>query len=209
MYLTNVAVVSANPTLLRFFELECQLWGCSVRTFSRMPSNTEPYSHIFVDIDTVRHHSSERAHLITVSARNISVAAARHLMWPVTVNELRRLLCDSEGRAQGGSSEHAGQEEPILWLQSRERREIRYDSQTAVLSVKELLLLDALSNAEKKPVRRETLMRLFGAEAGNIADVYVCHLRKKLEQLCERRAIETVRGVGYRLLLSVREAETE
>ena len=33
----------------------------------------------------------------------------------------------------------------------------------------------------------------------NIVDVYVSHLRRKLDPLFEHRSIETVRGEGYRL----------
>lgn len=35
---------------------------------------------------------------------------------------------------------------------------------------------------------------------GNSVDVYICHLRRKLEKPLSRRLIESVRGQGYRLL---------
>ena len=66
-----------------------------------------------------------------------------------------------------------------------------------------------LANAEKNPVRRETLMEILGAEKGNISDVYVCLLRKKLEQLCECHVILTVRGVGYSMALTVKDVASK
>ena len=54
------------------------------------------------------------------------------------------------------------------------------------------------------PVRRDELMRLFGAEKGNIADVYISRLRKKLEDPHGPRIIETVRGEGYRLKVKIK-----
>jgi DNA-binding response OmpR family regulator len=43
----------------------------------------------------------------------------------------------------------------------------------------------------------------FGGDP-NIVEVYVRHLRKKLDEPFERRSIETVRGAGYRLVADVR-----
>ena len=38
------------------------------------------------------------------------------------------------------------------------------------------------------------------ASDSNVVDVYVGYLRKKIDQPFGRRALETVRGAGYRLL---------
>lgn len=205
MHISCVAVVSANPTFLRFFSLECQLFGCEVYNFSKMPSRIDTYDRVFVDSDTVKHYGTNHERIIVVSSQN-ACADAHRLPWPTATAELADLLC---GRLESEPSLPEAPAEPILWIQSRESRELRYEWKTVELSQSEMLLLKTLAREEKKTVSRATLMRLFGAETGNIADVYVCHLRKKLEQLCDRRVIVTVRGVGYRLELSVREAEEE
>ena len=46
-------------------------------------------------------------------------------------------------------------------------------------------------------VRSEELSE--SSESSNRLEVYICYLRKKLEQLTGIRLIRTVRGIGYRL----------
>ena len=47
-------------------------------------------------------------------------------------------------------------------------------------------------------ISRERIMGLLGADDGNISDVYICHLRKKLDEKLGRKLIITERGKGYR-----------
>lgn len=73
------------------------------------------------------------------------------------------------------------------------------------LSSNEWAILAALCKAREvgKCVSREELGRVIGhgeGEGGNIVDVYVCHLRKKIEFPIGRRLIFTHRGEGYSLL---------
>ena len=67
------------------------------------------------------------------------------------------------------------------------------------LSPDEATVLKALSKAEGY-VSRDDLNRLLGHEekCGNLVDVYICRLRKKLEKALGYRVISTVRGVGYK-----------
>ena len=67
------------------------------------------------------------------------------------------------------------------------------------LSPDEATVLKALSKAEGY-VSRDDLNRLLGHEdkCGNLVDVYICRLRKKLEKVLGYRVISTVRGVGYK-----------
>ena len=44
-------------------------------------------------------------------------------------------------------------------------------------------------------------MELLEASDGNISDVYICRLRKKLEGNTKQRLIFTDRGEGYRTVL--------
>lgn len=201
MYVKSVAIVSGNSTLLRFFSLECQLRDCAVHTFSRMPSRIDEYDRIFLDTDTVRYHGGDHERVVIVSETYAS-AEKTHLPWPVATEELAEALLVS---VSGGESNVVQAEEPILWLQNRERRELRFGPRVIELSEREWMLLQALAEKEKAPVARESLMRMFDAEGGNIVDVYICHLRKKLDRLCDRRVITTARGVGYCLEISVRE----
>jgi len=201
----HIAVVSTNPTFVRFFELECRLLGGTVQHFSKMPSALEKYTYIFVDIDTVRHYPLDRESVITVSKAVPSKGPSRHLLWPIALEEIREIF-EQSPLSPSNESIHT-EEDTAVWIQSRDRRELRCGTRHVMLSQSEFMLFETLVSAQKKPVSREVLMGLFATEGGNIVDVYVCLLRKKLEQLCDRRTILTVRGVGYRLLLDVKETE--
>lgn len=66
------------------------------------------------------------------------------------------------------------------------------------LSLQEWRILCCLYQHKGAIVPRETLLDLMGS-SGNSVEVYICHLRKKLETPSGSRLILTVRGKGYRL----------
>ncbi len=63
----------------------------------------------------------------------------------------------------------------------------------------ELKVLSALDKKRGSIVGREELSKLFGADQGNICDVYICMLRRKLDNRIGIKFIYTVRGKGYML----------
>lgn len=66
------------------------------------------------------------------------------------------------------------------------------------LTPAEQAILECLLARRGDTVSRAELSALLGG-GGNSVDVYVCHLRSKLEKPLGRRMIWTVRGVGYRM----------
>jgi two-component system OmpR family response regulator len=78
-------------------------------------------------------------------------------------------------------------------------RRVEVDGATVDLSRREFLVLEHLMRAHPAVVTRESLLDEVwgssGSNRGNVAEVYVGYLRRKLG----RDRIETVRGVGYRL----------
>ncbi len=68
------------------------------------------------------------------------------------------------------------------------------------LSQKEFDLLSLLVQKGNEGVSKEELDECVGAEGTNEGQVYICHLRKKLEKEPGVRRIQTVRGWGYRLI---------
>ncbi len=71
------------------------------------------------------------------------------------------------------------------------------------LSAREVEVLACLMTNSGRPMSKsELLTRVWGPDFQgdpNIVEVYVGHLRKKLEPPFERRVIDTVRGYGYQL----------
>lgn len=71
------------------------------------------------------------------------------------------------------------------------------------LTVKEYALLDYLMRNPRRPLSRTQIREsIWGYNyygASNVVDVYVRHLRQKLEANGEPPLIQTVRGVGYKI----------
>ncbi|MBZ0297109.1 MAG: response regulator transcription factor [Anaerolineae bacterium] len=80
-------------------------------------------------------------------------------------------------------------------------RDVRRDERLITLSPKEFDLLSYFMRHPRRVLTRERLLEEvwgydFGGDA-NVLEVYVGHLRTKLEANDEPRLIQTVRGVGY------------
>lgn len=67
------------------------------------------------------------------------------------------------------------------------------------LSDNEFKVLEALVDKRGEAVTRETIDSLLGVTDGNMGDVYICHLRRKIDNKLGLKLIYTVRGKGYML----------
>lgn len=67
------------------------------------------------------------------------------------------------------------------------------------LSDNEFEVLSALCKRRGQPVERQELDLLLGTPDSNMGDVYICHLRKKIDNHLGLKLIYTVRGKGYML----------
>lgn len=67
------------------------------------------------------------------------------------------------------------------------------------LSGNEYAVLSKLNENAFNPVSRDELNKVLSSSCGNMCDVYICHLRTKLEADRGKRLIFTVRGKGYML----------
>ena len=84
------------------------------------------------------------------------------------------------------------------------RRRCSVNGHAVDLTPREFSLLETLARRTGEPLTRmELLDHVWGADyAGdsNVVDVYVGYVRKKLQPHGDPAMIETVRGVGYRLV---------
>jgi len=114
----------------------------------------------------------------------------------VLVARIRALL--RRGRRERPAVLTAGD----LTLDPAEHRCRRGDTNIA-LTPREFSLLEYLMHVEGQAVsKRDLLTHVWGADFEgdpNIVEVYAGYLRRKIDHAFGRRALETVRGVGYRL----------
>ncbi len=74
-----------------------------------------------------------------------------------------------------------------------------WGDQLIPLSDNEYKVLSLLCDNRFQLVERERIYALLGAEDGNMGDVYICHLRKKIDNKLGLKLIYTIRGKGYML----------
>ncbi|HEY7018110.1 MAG TPA: response regulator transcription factor [Gaiellaceae bacterium] len=82
-------------------------------------------------------------------------------------------------------------------------RQVRRGADEIALSAKEFALLETFMRRPGEVLSRLQLLEHawdFAYDArSNVVDVYVRHLRRKIDEPFGRRSLETVRGAGYRL----------
>lgn len=76
---------------------------------------------------------------------------------------------------------------------------VQAGDRTLSLSPHEWTVFLCLWENRGEVVSRDTLRGLLGSTEGNMVEVYICHLRDRLEKPLNRRLITTVRGKGYRM----------
>lgn len=202
---TNAAVISSNMELLRFFELELLTLGFNVTAVQSLSEACDRYDFLIADIDTVSIvPSAYNCPVICVSATCKECENGTYFLpWPVSVHGIANCcytVCDrSDGEHMNASDKN------VLYAVDKREGIAVLDGRNVNLSQTEFKIIEALCRAEGKIVTREQIMEAIGADKGNISDVYICRLRKKLEGICGRKLIYTERSVGYRTVLRMAE----
>ncbi len=84
---------------------------------------------------------------------------------------------------------------------SEKDKDVQVDGQSMKLTLKQYELLEYLvQNSGKILMREQIFDRVWGFDSDTtvaIVEVYVHHLRKKLEPFGYQKDIQTVRGIGY------------
>jgi hypothetical protein len=85
----------------------------------------------------------------------------------------------------------------------RETREVRRGDRLLELTPREFALLECLMRSPGKVISRPLILEQVWGYSGqpltNVVEVYIRHLRRKVDQDAPIRLIETVRGFGYRI----------
>lgn len=210
MRLEAIALVSANEQLARFFEAELSFLPYCVERFSSAELLEDKYDCIVVDNDTVMDMRGEYGcPIINVSSyfeRAESARLSYALPWPTPIGAILDALRSIEQERFDGAGEPTTLRESLntVYLTDPDTNSVMLENHHVRLTPSELCVLEALCGASGEVVPREQLAQLLGADDGNITDVYICRLRKKLEKPLGRRLFFSERRRGYRTSLAIK-----
>ena len=198
-FMKEIAIISKDKNLSRLIELEAASLSVAAKSFAALPMDLLRYSCVFVDIDGVE-LTDEHTHTVAVTrllTEDVSRRFGRVLVYPFELTRLRSYISSASTGDDGFCrNERDIPAEDIIYI-SRDGSAISVGGEKHRISEYERRVLSLLCENSGKCVSRERLSEALGADSGNIADVYICRLRKKLETGIDRRVIHTVRGDGY------------
>lgn len=202
----KIAVVSKNKEFSRFFEIEALSFGAEAVCYERLCDDSPELSLIIVDADTVKQGASVSANKMLIissdGTQNERFKGMRFSTYPMSVEELRSIFEEIKYGEYTATAQDKkiDQSTDRIYFYKNSPLTVRYGELIISLSENEARLLECLCQNAYKTVERAELQQLLGAEQGNITDVYICKLRKKLEAQSKKRLIYSVRSVGYKIM---------
>ena len=201
----RIAVISSNRDISSFFELEAMACGCSVRVFSSPPQELLEFDFVVLDLAAgycFLENSSCQSAAVCAKGKKAELNCFDYVWeWPVSVQTVREAYEDTICVKVPVTTEFA-QNNTIYFL-TEPTNTVVYRNQTIALTQSEWRILQLISKSPEQSVSREEISALFEDVKGNLPQVHICHLRKKLEEPFGIRLIETVRGKGYSLKAKV------
>ena len=205
----KIAVISKNKELARLAELEAISLGVKAHIFKIIPSDLSEFDIVLLDADTsARSLPSGDFVLAGISSSEIEADKATGrfdytLRYPFSLGELRSVFLGDKTTSCVRNNIQSN-DAPVLYADFKART-IYLGETSLSLSDYEFRVLTRLCSTPKQPVSRAELSEILGAVGdGNMADVYVCHLRKKFEKISTQKIIYTVRAQGYKTNYSMK-----
>jgi two-component system copper resistance phosphate regulon response regulator CusR len=136
--------------------------------------------------------------LVSTANAGIGIGSDSHLVQPITASVLR---AEAKALLRRGRTA-IGDTVQIADLEiDRLRHEVRRSGRRVELTLKEYSLLEYLATRPGNPVSRQMIVEQVWDESfsglTHVVDVYVRHLRAKLDEPYAQKLIQTVKGVGY------------
>lgn len=208
----KLAIISNRRDISRFFELEAMNCGFDVSVLEKSRPNISEYDMCVLDLQGMRQLPTMLpAHVICIIDEkneqrfvNDMPSDAITITMPISVRTLRQIYESvyHHGELDKSKIFANGNDSRVYFCRSPENT-VRLGDRNIQLSDYEARILERLCRSCGSPVSRDELNALLGAENGNIADVYICRLRKKLESEDAKRLIFTVRSQGYKIMADV------
>jgi DNA-binding response OmpR family regulator len=194
----RIIIISSTESLRNFFKLEALNFEFSVdcfEKFERSLNDISSYDLAIIDIDTITQKPLNSA------KREITVSSHKEkadMNYPLSVFELRKIY--NQLFSENIIKDIPESKSIKIIFYNNEKNKVSVGKRKYILSNTEYNILTLLCANSHKTVTREEMQKLFENDNSNICDVYICKLRKKLEEALEQRLIFTVREKGYKIV---------
>ena len=197
----KIAIVTKRYSVARFFELEARTCGFEADIMTALTEDISDYSVVISDRNDKKAADTLEGEIF-VTVRKGDLLTEEIWTLPVYVGRVRELF--GVGTLDASRERSWEHDRPSIHISNEATREIFYKNTCIRLTEGEWKILLCLGENAGSTVSREKLTELLGRSEGNIADVYVCTLRRKLEAPFGIKVIKTVRGKGYTLLAKLK-----
>lgn len=200
MIAVKIAIISKNEKIRDFFRLEALNFSFSVDCMEKLSvhSDLSAYDLAIIDIDTIPQSPLNFAKKqITVS----EITDEADISYPLHISDLQKIYYSLFKNEPSCESFNETDNSVIVFYNDQPNL-ISLTDKKYMLSDAEYAVLKLLCDNYPQAVSREKINELFSNPNGNISDVYICKLRKKLEEPLSQRLILTVRSAGYKIVLS-------
>ena len=206
----TVRIFSNDSRFLRMLELELNSLGIDVVNNELFTDNIERGWFSVVDLDTdevpklehiensekVIYFSKKEEYNFKDKMISNSVFFKRPFSMSDFLDVFKIIKTDNDTKSR--SSHSLSSKQTILIINDADKTAIWGDVKIS-LSENEYRVLSYLYENRNSIIDRKTLNSLFDAKDGNIGDVYICHLRKKIDHRLGIKIIYTIHGKGYML----------
>ena len=195
----KIAIVSKNEKIRDFFKFEAMNFDFSIDCLEKMSVHRDlsSYDLAIIDIDTISQKPLNSAKKQLFVSEALSDADIKYPMYIADLQKIYLSLFKSEPL----ESPHETVNDLKLIFYKDQSNLVKLKDKKYILSDAEYAVLKLLCENYPQPVSREVIGELFSNSNGNISDVYICKLRKKLEEPLSQRLIFTVRSAGYKIAL--------
>lgn len=188
----KAAVISSDPLLLTLAKCELLLLDFDIDEYQTIPKSLDEYDVVVLDgKDEALFPPCDAK--IKLSVRNAVSGATDTIDFPFLLEDFRKKVTASVNESAPTEQKTAKN----VIFSDKKSLTVRLFETSVKLSQNEFLVLEALCKKSGEYIPLSELNSMLGATEGNIAAVYVCHLRRKLEAPLGIKLIFTSGGKGY------------
>ena len=207
----NAIIFSKNENIRKLVANELLLSGFKLKTVDDPKRTVEGLYDVIV-IDATSLEVSQIAlirSLLSINTSSVKICICeneevqkslwginKYLSFPFRLGDFRDMLISPKFSDKMNESEQYTDNQKCFFA-DKERYGVTLEETYIPLSRHEFNTLELLCQNTGKCVSRESIREILNSTDGNISDVYISHLRSKLELPFGRKIIYTVRSKGY------------